>query len=511
MPNDRQSRSDDCRTVSDAPPRLIGGEQTKNLSTQTGEQAKQPSISIKAIKGSHMNQTITAAHFQNEEYFSHVITVDGKLLEVPLRRGREDGAFIDALTFTVHKQSIEYIKGLCFSDIEYIAAYSEILIDIFGFGVAEQRKGKGRYFYGSYYRLGSDTTEYGTVHIGGQNDTVLVELTGTGCQAALPGWQLRLHTFLSQAKRPVITRIDCAHDFFNGEFTPEQALIAHDNGGFDRANRRPKSELRGTAWRLEDYTGKTFYVGRRGSSKMARIYEKGRQLGDKDSLWVRFEVEFRNKDCIIPLDILLRSGQYLGGAYPIGETLFGDAVKPIAAAQQKIVCTFESKLEHARNQVGRFLRFLKDCRGWDSDKIIDALIAEEGKYPKGLMLEEYDCRLVSTHTEYMTQDDLETVIEPIEHIVQIEDAVRIFDENSNGDLTELEAQLIHEFPTDLKRFMELHKQQRYYRFSERDFEQFQREQREIERAQNEYIDYMYIKYGTLLPKFSKQHPNHFIH
>ena len=146
-------------------------------------------------------------NFQNYEYFSHAITVGGKLLEVPLRKGQKDSAFIDALTFTIKKQTIDIVKGLCVTDIEYVAAYSEILQEIFGFGVTE-KVGKGRYFYDAFYRLGTEVAEYGTLHIGGQRETILIELTGTGCQAAKPGWEKRLHEFLTQAVRPRITRID---------------------------------------------------------------------------------------------------------------------------------------------------------------------------------------------------------------------------------------------------------------------------------------------------------------
>ena len=55
-------------------------------------------------------------NFQNYEYFSHAITVGGKLLEVPLRKGQKDSAFIDALTFTIKKQTIDIVKGLCVTD-----------------------------------------------------------------------------------------------------------------------------------------------------------------------------------------------------------------------------------------------------------------------------------------------------------------------------------------------------------------------------------------------------------
>ena len=53
-----------------------------------------------------------------------------------------------------------------------------------------------------------------------------------------------------------------------------------------------------------------------GNGKMLRIYEKGKQLGDSESPWVRVEAELRNKSRVIPWDALTRPGSYLAGAYP---------------------------------------------------------------------------------------------------------------------------------------------------------------------------------------------------
>lgn len=49
---------------------------------------------------------------------------------------------------------------------------------------------------------------------------------------------------------------------------------------------------------------------------MCRIYEKGKQLGQKTPLWTRVEVEYKAKDMHIPLDALLRPTQHFLAAYP---------------------------------------------------------------------------------------------------------------------------------------------------------------------------------------------------
>ena len=91
------------------------------------------------------------------------------------------------------------------------------------------------------------------------------------------------------------------------------ALQWRDAGEFAANGRPPRSKL------IDDLgsgEGKTLYVGNRKNGKLCRVYEKGRQLGNPSSPWVRVEVEFRNKSRVIPWDTLINPGHYLAGAYP---------------------------------------------------------------------------------------------------------------------------------------------------------------------------------------------------
>lgn len=334
--------------------------------------------------------------FKNPEYFTHVLNHKGKLLEVPLRRGREDGAFIDYLTFSFDKSTLNDRFSGEFAIFEqpedevYIHFFSEVLQEIFGFGITEKRQGKGKFFYQAFYQLGSMDVNYGTVHIGGQRNTILVDLSGVGCQAALEGWEQRLYQFANVAERFSISRVDVATDFFTGEYSPLQALSDYKKGEFDVKGMRPKHKLEGTDWFNDDNSGKTLYIGRRGSSKFCRVYEKGKQLGDETSVWTRFEIEFRKNDCLIPLDILIKSGQFLAGAYPIGDKLFTSKAERILASHQKSETTLNEKIYYARNQVGKLVRYLSDS-GWQPEKIVEALIGKPNAYPNGLKPLEYDC------------------------------------------------------------------------------------------------------------------------
>ncbi|UOO77998.1 replication initiation factor domain-containing protein [Neisseria sp. Dent CA1/247] len=349
-------------------PRLTGGEQPKPDS-MSGEQSPNPI-----------------------EYFSHFLT-DGKgrLIEVPQRRGAVNGVFCDWLTFTFHQDTLIRCAGHpLVSDKEFMWVLSEKLEEILGFGITRKAKSKGNKFYESMYLLGSEDAEYGAVHFGGQRDTVLVELKGLGCNLASAGWETRLYRFMKTAIRCRITRCDLALDFFNGEYTPEQALLDHDNGFFNNHNMQPKRECRGTAWQKEDQTGKTLYIGRVKNARYVRIYEKGRQLGDKSSPWVRFEIQFNHGDIEIPFEILQDSGAYFSGAFPICQTFKNmPEAKRIAVREKTLNMTFEHKVKHGKNAVGALVRFMRDV-GMEDGQIVEMLIAEDGRYPKGLEPARYD-------------------------------------------------------------------------------------------------------------------------
>ena len=331
------------------------------------------------------DETLTFSEF---EHYTHFLKgANGRMLEIPLRRGVGDSSFIDQITFSFHERSIDLVsKKQSLTDDDYMISLSAILERIFGFGITKKNAFRGRLFYQSTWHLGDLNCKYGTVHYGGQNDTVAVEITAEGCIAAKSGWEVRLYEFLQQCERPKITRCDIAHDFLDGEYSPDMAMQDFDNGGFSWTNRTPKSECRGTDWRSDDGTGKTFYIGSRLSSKYTRIYEKGKQLGDKLSRWTRFEVEFKAHDILIPFEVLLRPGEFLGGAYPICQKLFQKTIERISSLVKKFDLSIDKAVSCAKQQVGALLNFFLKM-GFSADEIISKLRGDDrNKMPKRLNL-----------------------------------------------------------------------------------------------------------------------------
>ncbi|WP_018412412.1 replication initiation factor domain-containing protein [Methyloversatilis thermotolerans] len=240
---------------------------------------------------------------------------------------RGDGkAFIDWLTVTFPDSAIHPDKGwnclVPVVDEDFALALAARLEQILGFGVFEKRK-NGHKFYLNSWSLGPEG-RFGYIAIGGQKGTVLFELTGEGCMHAKPGWEQTMYDFLRSGElaTPKITRIDLTHDDREGRYNVDRAFDDWSNDRF-RLPKAPQSPAMAQFgnWARPDGRGRTLTVGRRLSGKFLRVYEKGKQLGDRESPWTRIELELKAEDRVIPFDTLIRPGEYLAGAYPALEFL----------------------------------------------------------------------------------------------------------------------------------------------------------------------------------------------
>lgn len=295
-----------------------------------------------------------------------LVLVGNKVLQVMKRTGPDGGqAFIDWLNFTVHEDTAHFVgyPGSTLTDADVIKAMSFALHRIFGFGVTGQYD-RGRNFYARSYPLGEEG--YGFVGHGGQRNTFLVSLTGTGLAAAKPGWEYRLRAFLEGiAVAPKLTRVDVAHDCFDGEYTPLQAFHDYDAGLFrlSKSPVDPEWDGRGN-WKKKDLEGGdpkglTAYVGVRTSGKFCRVYEKGKQLGSPDSKWCRVEVEFKSADRVIPFDVLTAPGAYLAGAYPAFAWI-SEQQDRIRTVRETAVVSKERKERYITRQCGADLHVLME-------------------------------------------------------------------------------------------------------------------------------------------------------
>lgn len=208
-----------------------------------------------------------------------------------------------------------------------------------------------------------------------QRERVLFSIQGTGC-ALVRDW-LSLAAWLG-AHRAKLTRIDLAHDDFTGErVNIDWAMSQYEGKGFNGGGRKPRHKCHGD-WLLGEASteGRTLDVGSRKSGKLCRTYEKGKQLGDPTSRWTRVEVEWRGKDRVLPIEMLLEPGKYLAGAYPCLAFLNVEQVR-IKTIANSATISFEDAVENARQQFGKLVNLMERVYGGDQGEVL-RLLRREG-------------------------------------------------------------------------------------------------------------------------------------
>lgn len=182
-----------------------------------------------------------------------------------------------------------------------------------------------------------------------------LDLSGSAC-AKVRNWQ-PVCDWIAQQFDYTLTRVDLAVDCLAGEFDVEDARDWYLAGEFHAGGRRPRHSLVGD-W-LDPHHGRTMLIGKRGNGKMLRTYEKGRQLGDSSSPWTRWEVELRNIDRDLPLDVLTRCDEYFTGAYRCLERILDAAAERIPTAQAEGDISLGKLVHHARESYGRVFHTLR--------------------------------------------------------------------------------------------------------------------------------------------------------
>lgn len=252
---------------------------------------------------------------------------------------------------------------------------------IFGFELRLIDRGV-KNMYQSSFEIGD---KCGWLCIGGQRNTYLVMISGRGCATALEGWEKRLHTFLTNvAKRPKLTRIDLAHDDFEGKkINVDWGNMMDGLGGFKNGVRSPNVEHRGN-WKRPNGRGRTLYIGSRESGMYLRLYEKGRAEGDPDDNWQRAEVEFKARDRILPFDMLLAPSQYFIASYPCFQML-SDDIQPtrIETMVKSAQINASAAIEIIKKQYGKYINVFKKVL--DPEELIELISHNDPEaYPRRL-------------------------------------------------------------------------------------------------------------------------------
>lgn len=316
------------------------------------------------------------------DYVSFVCNIDDLV---------KDATYInDFISTSWAEDVLEEVKNFSSHNyaIEHIAQeIGKTLAGIFGEDVNDvfselNYTGKGLHSYNCCCNIGSKENLLGKVCFGGQNNTVLVMITGFGCSVAMEGFEANLYEFLKGCKKGYLTRVDLAHDDFNGDYSSVDAADEKESEGFFYlSGTKPKVQQLGD-WKYNLGDGRTLQIGRRQNGKMFRGYEKGRQLGDPDSKWFRCEVELRNQGRDIPLDILINPTEYFTGFYPYTAQLIDDCIahqksqkcgdneevksKRIPVIVKTGEITLKKSLQIWQKQIGRYILAYREFFGKSS-------------------------------------------------------------------------------------------------------------------------------------------------
>jgi phage replication initiation protein len=303
---------------------------------------------------------------------TETIILDGKIPKMQTIKRPVNGqvAMIDWLNITFDIATInEKYRRTNEDDEQYhalcqaaVADFAATLAKIFGvkYSTISQNQ-NGANFYKYSFNFGEN---YGKICIGGQRDTVLIMLNGTGCSLAPATWEYHMHHFLDKvAKKPKITRIDLAHDDLHGEYLDVHMLDDLETNDLFSCGGAPHDVGNLGNWKHGDpnNNGLTLSLGKRTSGKFTRFYEKGKQLGDKDgkySKWVRAEVEFKSSDRVIPFDVLKDPSAYFMGAYPVFADLFDyERIEKTEIIQKTSEITLQHSFDWIKNQAGKYFSY----------------------------------------------------------------------------------------------------------------------------------------------------------
>lgn len=270
-----------------------------------------------------------------------------------------NAAFIDWLNFTFPYQ---------LGGNESLMEFDQRLVSTFGFGIGINRN-KKHLNYEHSWELGDN---YGIFATGGHSvgGTSLISISGEGC-SVISDW-IAVSEFVGATKAR-ITRVDLAHDDYIGRITLETLREWFEAGDFHAGRGHPP-----TGEYIDDFgsgRGKTLYVGQRKNGKLLRIYEKGKQLGDPASPWVRWELELHNKDREIPLRVLLHPAEYLASAYPVTAWIH-DAQSRIETATRSTEIGIDVLTEYCRKSYGKLIWTLHHVQGLSAEEIVKKLSVE---------------------------------------------------------------------------------------------------------------------------------------
>lgn len=261
------------------------------------------------------------------------------------------GAKVDWCTITWQPDPDEHVPATAHS----------LLLSVIGNVQGITAPGMFGYEHGVRFFVDLNGTAHhvGRLDFGGNHhgNRARLDLYGSAC-SVVTDWHA-VRQWVSQQFDVKLTRVDLAVDCQLGEYSVDDAVDWYRSGEFRSRAGGPQPRHSTPGDWFDPKHGRTLEIGRRENGKMCRVYEKGRQLGDTASPWTRFEVEIRNHERELPLDILTDCDKYFVGAYRCLERVLEVAAERIACRRKEDEIVLQKLTACSRSSYGQLITVLR--------------------------------------------------------------------------------------------------------------------------------------------------------
>lgn len=255
---------------------------------------------------------------------------------------------------------------------------TEFLFHIMGLKVFGARD-KGLHGYQDSHNIMDESgrVQLGFVGIGGNQNTVYIQISGEGCKHVFSKIDsFSLHFWLSKVLTITrLARLDLAYDCFDDNFTCDYANRAYKDLAFQNPNGgRLPSHIHKPEYVGDELVNEIVNVGSRKSQIFWRIYDKAKEQGIYDQSWYRSEVELKK----ISVDSLLDFDVTFAGLNAFSASFTFSKGKSIRAAKKRACLDLSGRIRWAKRQCGRTLSDLVELFGGDLDLTFGALCDDRG-------------------------------------------------------------------------------------------------------------------------------------
>jgi len=256
---------------------------------------------------------------------------------------------------------------------------TEFLFHIMGLKVSISSRDKGLHGYKDSHRIMDEAgrIELGFVGIGGNQNTVYIQISGEGCKHVFAKLTpFILHFWLSKVLTVTrLARLDLAYDCFDAVFTCDYASTAYADGCFQNPRggpmpaHKPRPEYVG-----DKLVNELVAVGSRKCQIYWRIYDKAKEQGIFDQNWHRSEVELKkiSVDALIDLNATFTGLNGFSASFNLGEG------KAFRSSVKRARLDLAGRIRWAKRQCGRTVSDLVELFGGDINLAFGAICDERG-------------------------------------------------------------------------------------------------------------------------------------